>query len=411
MEFKNPFSKQKSEANREKFKKKPSNSFGQNSRGKPDSEKNSQIFKLNSKIVSSRNSFHKEDSKIRVFKPKNEDLLKEKIKSRITLNKKPQKQFLFGFKNFQNQWQNPFESLKVENLNKTLNFYLVKWRFFERINIFIASGLVIFMSFFIFYLSFFDTYFLIKNYKVSFSEGSYLSQEETESVFKTIENQQVFGLLPNNQYWFVNDYTLTLAARQKVPEIVSVKVLRRIWPKTAEIEITTEPILLTLEVTDRNISKYWRISKNGRIITQDDSSIREKTAKVEQPIFLASVGNEQKSASFKDYNLEENYLQVNRLWGVVWLWQELEKFEVEITETVLPSISDTDVIITTKEGVKLIFETDANKVPKEIQRLRLETTLKSDLRKEILENKLSYIDFRPSNKRIDLCYRGATCDK
>jgi hypothetical protein len=376
---------------------------------KSDLTKNSQLYKLNSKVVNTRFIFNKEPSKIRVFKPKNEDLLKEKIKSKINLGKKPSKQFLFGFKNFQSQFENPFEPLKSENINKALNFYLIKWRVLERINFFIAASLIIFLSLFILFLSFFDTYFLIKNYKVSFSQGSYLSQEETQNVIKKIEERKNLGVLPNNQYWFLNDYTLTLSAREVVPEIISVKIIRRIWPKTAELEITTEPILLTLEVTEKNISKYWRVSKSGRIVSEDDSSVREKTVKVGQSIFLAEVGGAKRTASFKDYNLEENYLQVNRLWAVIWLWQQLEKAELEITQTILPSISDTDVVILTKDNVKLIFDTDPNKVPKEIQRLRLETVLKSDLRKEIVENKLDYIDFRPINKRIDLCYRGASC--
>ena len=83
-------------------------------------------------------------SKIRVFKPDDSKILSEKIKNKIPSpgQNKEKKQFLFGFKNFDDSTQK-LGQIKKGDFLKNLNLLLVQSGIKDRINGFISYSIII----------------------------------------------------------------------------------------------------------------------------------------------------------------------------------------------------------------------------------------------------------------------------
>jgi hypothetical protein len=376
---------------------------------------------VNKKLFYSQSLNNKEEkkSKIRVIKPKKNKILSEKIKNTIPIQKKEKKQFLFGFKNFEKTAKN-VTNIKLDrnNLWKNLNLILVRYGVREKFNTFFATGLAISIIVFIFYLSFFDTYFLVDNYKILFknetdSQGqektNYLSEKEILEITKAYKEKRSLSFFPNNQFWFANDFGLTAAAQQKVDSVESVSVIQRQWPDSLTLEIETDPILITLGIFEKNQKKYWRISQSGKVITQDESNILENLVFVETPITLSGSVNGNRNLTLQDFKLENSRTQLNRFWFIVWLWGQLESYDIEVVDTRLPSLLDTDVIITTREGTKMYFDSNVDSVPREALRSRIEQLFRSKVRLDLNDRKIAYLDFRLQSKRVVACYTNASC--
>jgi len=333
----------------------------------------------------------------KVFKPNPEKLANKPV---FPVKNKNAKSVLgISQLTFLQRW---FDFIKIYDVFKNFNFYIVKWRLIERFNKLVAGFLIFVSLVFLFYLSLFDTRFLIKTYAINFPEGSFLSPIETEKVVGEIREKKMFGVLPGNQYWFINNQNLTLVGRGSVPEVQTVEIKEKIWPNQAVLEIKTEPILLTLGVTENNRVRYWRINQNGNVITEDTLNIREKLVMVDLPITFDKPG-----ATLKEYKLKDDEDQVNRFWFVVWLWREFKTLGIEYVRTSFPSIVDSDVQIQTKNGTKLIFNTTS--LTTENQKNRLEQFFLSSKKDDEKAGKLAYVDFRIP-KKLFICYKSKECD-
>ncbi|MBC7471968.1 MAG: hypothetical protein H7196_01735 [candidate division SR1 bacterium] len=349
------------------------------------------------KIRSNKNTEYK------IFKPAAKEIVKENIKNAIPLiglRNKSKKTFSLGFKDLK-QLRQEFQVFSFKSIWYNINFYVTKWRIFERFNQILISALAIVSLIFISYLSLFDTYFLIKNYTVSFDDSSYLSKKDTAALLKKIKDNKFLGVLPSNQLWFLNSNNLTYISSAINPEISSFEVQKRVWPNTAQIKIKTEPILLTLGI---NGNEYWRISKTGAVVTQDDAGIRENLIVVDKPVYFNKSG-----ITFQDISFVNNSQQFNRFWYINWLKKVLIKNNLEFVKINIPSLFDTDVTVTTSNGTELKFNSES--ISKDVQEEKIISYLKDpsfiDGQKS---NKFKYIDFRIS-KRIFICERGLECDK
>jgi hypothetical protein len=350
-----------------------------------------------------KSNFEKKDDNYKVFKPSNDHFIKEKVKN--TINFGAVKKFAFGQKNLDLIGRST-SLLDTKNWLKTLNFYIFKWQLVEKFNRFLALSLL-FASFLGFtYIALFDRFFLIKTYAINFGANSYLDQTQIDTLTMKIRQEKIFGLLPNNGYWFINDYALTKNAQNLIPEVESVNVINRTWPNQVELKITTQPILLTLGVVENTQKKYWRISQAGKVLTEDNLNLRENLVEVERIISFDKPGS-----SLKNYPLEENTNQLNRFWFVIWLWSTLKDLGIAVSKTSFPSLLDSDVEITTSTNVRLQFDSAA--ITKENQLKRLKSVLDTmsggkTIRSKIDEGQLNYIDFRIP-KRVFLCDLGKNC--
>lgn len=341
-------------------------------------------------------------SGVRIFPIKKENLNltpKEILKSKTP--KKTNK--FFKIPDFS---QFSFQNINLDNFWKTIRYFFFKYQISSRINGFLGKSLIAILIFTLFYLTFFDTFFLVKSYNFSFASDSYLSEKETAQVASSIRKNYFLGFIPNNQYWFLNERNLTESSKQAVPEIYEVKIKDRDWPNGADLEIRTEPILVTLATTENSGKRYWRVSQEGRVVTEDLNNLREKLVRVEQKVDFNQSG-----VTFQDYKLEENKIQLNRLWFITWVWQLLEGLKIPIRSTNLPSMTDTEVKIQTTSGTNLFFESDVEIIPREVMQERILTILKSSIRDRQDKGEVAYIDFRIPTKKVFICYKGTTCDK
>ncbi len=354
-------------------------------------------------------------SQIRVFKPSEDTKIKNVLKRKSNPKDKP-KNYLFGFKNFSSEDKlfASFRELTLENFWKQIKIFLFQLDIKRRLNKLVIFGLILSIILFVFYLAAFDRFFLVNNYRVIFAENSFLAPKEIQQLAVAFNTQKIAGVVPNNQFWFVNDFNLTAIAKKEIPEVNSVKIIDRIWPNTLVIQIRTDPILLTLGVYERNQKKYWRVAQNGRIFTEDSAYLFDKLVFVETPINLVANDQTGEILTLQDYALENSETQLNRLWFIIWLWQQLgpdgEGYDIKIIDTRLPSLVDTDVIMQTRSGVDLYFDSNINQVPRESLRNRLRAVFRSQFREEVLDGKIRYLDFRLQNKKIIVCYAKAECD-
>lgn len=299
-----------------------------------------------------------------------------------------------------------FQSIKFDSTFKSIRYFFFKYQISTKINSFLAKLVIFILIFAILYLTFFDTFFLVKKYTFSFAPDSYLSEKELTEVSGSIRKNYFLGFVPNNQYWFLNQRNLTESAKQAVPEIYAVKIKDRNWPDGVHLEIQTEPILLTLAVNESSGRKYWRISQEGRVVTEDLDNLREKLVRVEQRVDFNQSG-----VTLQDYKLEQDTVQINRFWFVIQVWKMLDELKIPIRSTTLPTMTDTEVRIETTTGTKLLFESDTSIIPREYMENRILTILKSTIRDRQDKGEVAYIDFRIPSKRVFVCYKTTACDK
>jgi hypothetical protein len=355
----------------------------------------------------------KTSAQYKIFEPKKEDLLKEKVKQTITFPKisTAKKQFSFGVK--PGQYFKKINQFSPRTIFLNTKYTISKWRVLERMNQFIFGSILVFTALFIVYLSLFDTLFLVKSYSISFDyseknqQYSYLDTVSTKGLINNIKKQRFLGLVPSNQLWFLNSQNLTNVAQKSNPSVTSVSVERRIWPNNAQLKITTEPILLTLGITLGNNttnSEYWRIAKDGEIMTSDDSGIREKLVVVEK-----SVQFNKSDKNLRDISFNNNSEQMDRFWFTMWLWDELKTQNIPVLKTSYPSLFDNDVNVQLVNGTILQFTNQTTS--KEGQKLRIEQFFSNPAyRSELNDGKFGYVDFR-IQKRIFVCTRGELCEK
>jgi hypothetical protein len=363
--------------------------------------------------VSARRSY--QSANVKVFQPAKSDplfgpmntaktSLSQTYFSRFMKSKKLQ----WGFKNV-GELRSSFKKSSSKSALYQVNYFLQKYRIFQRFNIFMLSTTLGMLLLFFLYLCFFDTFFLIQNYRVTFAESSYLSPNDVEDVVTTIKEDKLLGFIPNNQFWYLSSRSLTIAAQNEYPEIQSIRVDRKIWPRTAQLQIKTEPILITLGI---NQSEYWRIGYDGSVVSEDDAGLRQNLVIVERPVTF-----NQPDATLQDYsfqgdcqgersNAAQNCLQLNRFWFVKWVWNILDQLQIQYSKTVLPSLFDYDVIIELQSGSRLIF--DSGTMSTQVQQDRIVSVLDSILGSQVNTGEIAYIDFRQP-KKVFLCRVGQPC--
>ena len=336
---------------------------------------------------------------MRVLKPKQDYFVKEVIKSKVSLKpKKPARKFNWGQKNL-SELTRQVKGFRLKPSFHGLNYYIVKWQVRENFNAFLAKVFAALSVAFIVYLSFFDTFFLIKTYTVEYPTGSYLDEEASTEMIEKLKTNRILGIFPNNQLWFINDQNLTLTAQEHAPRVEHIRVTDRVWPNEAKLQVTTVPTLLTLEIND---GELWRVDESGRVISQDTAGLQERVVTVE-----GSLSFDTQNVDFQDYPLYQDEEQLNRLFFVDWLWTTLEERGLEVTRTTIPSLQDSDVTLTTSTGTRLRFNSET--ITKDLQLKRLDGFLaNAKLRGELETGSLDYVDFRIP-KRIFVCYQGTYC--
>lgn len=380
---------------------------------KPISGKAKNVENTTAKNVFQPNSKNQEPKKVelKIFKPRTDFNLNQNLKP----NKTGLKINLFS--------PNPIEfKLNYPELKKKINYIIFKYNIGSKINWLI--GRIVLGSIFVvlLYLTFFDTYFLVKNYSFAFQEQSYqiqtengpkainsksyLSEVELKDVTTAINNNRFFGIVPNNQYWYLNKRNLLASSQEVVPEITDLTITDRQWPNGVGLKLTVEPILATLSLNENGFRKYYRISQLGRVITEDLDGLKEKLITVDNRISF-----NQSNVSFKDYPLKENKLQLNRIWFTITIWQLVDLYGLKAVSTTFPSMTDTEVGIITENGTKLLFESDTELIPKEAQENRIKAILASNILADEKQGKIAYIDFRIQNKKVFICYKGKACNK
>lgn len=382
-------------------------------------KKRSNLGKLDSANKSQRNSvfhpIHKDSDEqkvnLKIFKPRSDFNLNQNLKP----NKTQIKFNLFSLKPIKIDFN------RVE-IQKRINYFIFKYNLAAKINWLLGRIITGSLVVVLLYLTFFDTFFLVKNYSFSFQEQnyqiqteigtknitskSYLSEVELQNITKAINNNRFLGLIPNNQYWYLNNRNLLISSQEVVPEITNLEIKDRLWPNGVALKLTTEPILATLGLNENGIKKYYRISQLGRVITEDIDGLKEKLITVDR-----RVSFNQSNVTFKDYPLSENKTQLNRIWFSITIWELLDLYGLKPVSTTFPSITDTEVTIVTQNGTRLLFETDTEVLSKEVLENRIKAILASSLINDEKQGKISYIDFRIQNKKVFLCYRGKSCDK
>ena len=301
----------------------------------------------------------------------------------------------------------------LSGLKKTVSSWTIGWiqtQLLQRVHRIVVRLLILASIGFIVYLTLFDTYFLVKKYEIVFAKNSYLDSQNVQKIITTFQQQKFLGILPNNQFWFINELSLYHLAREVNSEVTQVKILSRTWPNQVKLEITTKPILVTLGLN--NGQEYWRVGQTGRIVSKDEANLRENLVVVEYPVVLTVSGQVEtpQRISFANYSFEQRPNQLNRFWYIIWLWNELDKLQVKVVSTAIPSLSDLDsnVIITTSNNTKLYFDVNTGDAINQARRLKF-IFESSTLADKEAKGELAYIDFR-FPKRIFVCHKGAKCD-
>jgi hypothetical protein len=337
---------------------------------------------------------------------------KKQVKKKVTFSK-----FNFNLPNFASESTHLFKNWKQRfyNLNwfRQINYQFAKTNFGNLLNYSVAilsvSGLILFFS----YLAFFDQNFIIRSYTIKFSDNSYLNHVQANKLTQYIHQNKLYGFIPNNQYFFLNSLNLTTTAKQLYPEIKEVKLVDRVWPNKAVLEVSLTKTSVTLGVKENNQNKYWRVSPQGKIITEDKAGIWENLVTVDRPYTLIqqSKTDTNQKASLQNHSFASEPEQIERFNLTQELWKLFQTKKIKIVSTTYPSLVDSDIIFTTENGTRLYF--DATAFTAVNQKARLTKFLETEnggyeFQRHIEDGKMNYIDFRIPNK-IFFCRKDQKC--
>ncbi len=353
---------------------------------------------------------HDSDYGTKIFEPNPVKLKKELLINSIQTKIKPPKRQKYGLKPVE-EIAKSYGRVGIGRIWLNVRSWAAEIRLAGKLNRLIGSIIILGTFLFLIYLIFFDTFFLVKKYEITFTNGSYLDSTNVEQLIKSFNQDPFLGFIPNNQFWFLSDQNLSAVARNSNPEIVQVRIVERIWPNQVKIEITTKPILITLGLNNRQ--EYWRIGQNGRVVSRDEANLRQNLVVVEKPTTLTFATNSPsdlrfENPNFADYSFEHREQQLNRFWFIIWLWAQLEELGINTVKTSIPSISDfdTDVVITTTNNTKLYFDLKSGDMVNQARRLNF--AFKSKIGQQESQGELAYIDFR-TPKKIFVCPKNAKC--
>jgi hypothetical protein len=139
--------------------------------------------------ISHNKSRYKETATMRVLKPAKDSDLQSYLHSPKSSPSKTM-QVVSGF---------PIISKILANLSfsdklKGVNYTLLRFKVFSIFNWIIAIILLVGMVGSFVYISFFDQYFLVTDYQISFGPNSYLDQQELETILKRFATNKTGGI-------------------------------------------------------------------------------------------------------------------------------------------------------------------------------------------------------------------------
>jgi hypothetical protein len=296
---------------------------------------------------------------------------------------------------------------------RKLKYKLLKTNFFGIFNGGIAIITILSLIIFFCYLAFFDQNFIIRSYTIEFKNNSYLNQTQVNKLVSQFHKKKLYSFVPNNQYFFINSVNLTTSAKEIFPEIQEVNVKDRIWPNKAVLEVSLTKANITLAVKENNQIKYWRVSSQGKILSEDKAGIWENLIIVEKPYSLVTQNSTiNEKASLQNYSFVSEQDQLDRFELTQRIWNFFQQKNIKIVSTIYPSLVDNDIIFVTDNNTKIYLDSSAFDL--EYQTKRLEQYLETEnggskFEKHILENKIQYIDMRIPNK-IFFCRRNEKCE-
>lgn len=304
-----------------------------------------------------------------------------------------------------------FKKYNLDGIRAKIAFLLLRTKislrrfdFFSRFSIIATTAIALMSLSALIYISFFDTKFIIKNYQITFSSNSYIDYSTLEALDKKIQNSRILGIFPLNSYWFINDKSLYNSAKQISSEIENIKIIDKTWPNKISIDIASRDVLATLAVNIDGHTQFWLISKEGKILGQDDLNLRQNLIYINSPISFTAADH-----TFQDINMSEHELQLQKIWFANDLQSWARELGIKIDKVALSSFSDldSDVYLVSSEGTLLIF--DYNSLGQNLQKDRLTALLKSTtLRQDMTAGKIKYIDMR-FNKQVFYCYKVDAC--
>ena len=305
-----------------------------------------------------------------------------------------------------------YNNLKSGKYLREIKFWLLKYVKLGRDFVFDRTTQVWLVSIFVIcivsyfsYISTFSTDFLVKNYTFSFSSGSFVDKTTTQKIVQNFNKKSLFGVIPSNHFWFLNNQTLTAAAKEIEPTITNVELTGKYWPNNAQLKITTEPILTTLKIN----SDYYLISYSGKIIGQDYGGFRKKIVIVQAG--HKNVDQEQLTKVFAEVRPDSSVgnNQLNRLYFIDQTLPKLQEKDLKIARAEIKTLfeRDTDVFFITENETKILFDGLNITSRENMERLSalLETTQIGD---DLRDGKIDYIDLRIQG-RIYVCYKGKDC--
>jgi hypothetical protein len=219
-----------------------------------------------------------------------------------------------------------------------------------------------------------------------------LHPREIQKYTKSLGEYKVFGIIPANQFWFINSTTATNIAKKTIPEVEEIVVTNEVWPNNVDLLVKVAQPLLTIKLFENNQLKYWQIAKDGRIYTENINRTSSRILTIQNRINLDLA-----EATLQDFQLQNNPSYLNKLYFIVYLWDILEKeIDLEISNTFIADFKDEDVVLVTENDTSLYFS--ANNFDKINQYQRVKKAFDSEIGVRESNKKLEYIDFRIPQK-------------
>lgn len=285
-------------------------------------------------------------------------------------------------------WALGFINHYIKSFKSNINFLK------NNINQIIIKIILITLFGFCAYLLLFDRIFLVKNLKVYYPKGSYLSLTDTKKLKKSLESSY-FSIIAKNQFWFVNPITLA----DLNPNIENIEITERTFPDSITLRVTTKPIIATLAF---NNNQFWRVDKEGNFVTEDDIGLNESVINIKNTLIWNKQNNQ-----LANFNLKNIDNQLDRLYFVRFTKAIINNLGFIFDFASIDTLDDTQVKITIDNETVLIF--DANTLSIANHNNKTTTTLNNSRTwNDIKSNKINYIDFRiPDN--VYICKKNTKC--
>ena len=256
----------------------------------------------------------------------------------------------------------------------------------------------------ILYLSFFDTNYVVKNWQLNMAPGSYLDATQQKNIVTSFQNSRLLGIFPSNEYWFLTEPNLTYLAFDNEPSVKKIQIQSRQLPDQATLLVTTQPILATIGITVGDKQEYWRIAKDGEIISRDMSNQYEKLISVDK-----SISYDQARSDFRATKIFTIYpSMLNKVYFALFAQNLLNQYSTKVVSLSLSSlnVADNGISLTLENGTRIIF--DARRFDQATLEERVRAIFDSELKDQIDSGSLSYVDLRIP-RRVFICPKTKPC--